>query len=138
MSTVSTQAHAVLTAMAATSPSADVETNGATTVGTYAVASTPKAPATVPPAVALRMAAANTRLSPNMNGYAASTKVPNPKFTYAPDAAIGRSPLSRGAIRLASMMPNETMTSPTMSMPPKKLCPFSDISTSTSGSTTEW
>ncbi len=83
-------------------------------------------------------AVAKIRLSPNMNGYEASTKVPKKKFTAAPEPARARSPLVRGFTALASVIPRLTMTRPTMSTAPKKLWPFCPISSSTSGRITEW
>jgi len=95
-------------------------------------------PTTAPPTVAAAKADAKTRLSANMNGYAASTKVPKKKLIEAPEAARARSPDERGRTILARVMPRLTITSEVMSIAPKKLCPFSLISTSTRGRITEW
>ena len=93
-----------------------LETKGATKQGTYAVHFTLNAPTARPERVAAAIAAANTF-------YAASTKVPNTRFTKRLGMQAMRSLLLLGATMLANWIPAHTMTMLHRSTAPRKLKP---------------
>ena len=75
---------------------------GAINVGTYAVHFTPKAPTKAPEMVADKIPLAKTFLLENINGYAASTKVPKNILMQSPGTDAATSPLALGFTIFAS------------------------------------
>ena len=106
---------------------------GAIKVGTYAVHFTPNAPTNAPEMAADRMPLAKTFLLENMNGYAASTKVPKNRLMQSPGTDAATSPFALGFTIFAKRIPAQPSTRPHISIAPRKELPVVSISNNTIG-----
>ena len=107
--------------------------NGAIKHGTYAVHFTSKRPITSPVIVEAAIVEANTFLLPNINGYAASAKVPNARLIIILGMHATRSLDFLGATIFASIIPAHPIIKQQRSMHPRKLYPADSISNNTIG-----